>query len=276
MSLQKIDIRLVLSIHPLNKPQIGLYIQMIVTGVTNVFVLTVGLTIPCNILIILSTLNSWCIGYITFSRLKALLTPRAYWSLCHILGYGINVASLTSLPTCKFSLAIGPDYSIQNVVVRGSPSSTQWACYLPSLNGYPFIHLGREEQARGALFKDTTHRRTQGSNSRPWDHEFGNLVLSYASLYRVLVVNILRDWIQWTKPKISSSKKKQNKTKQKQKQKQTKKTGFRQDTLCLWVFGTGYQLVLSHKSKKARANTVPSKKNCKDICSLKNYIFWTT
>ena len=103
--------------------------------------------------------------------------------------------------------------------MRGSPSSTQWACYLPSLNGYPFIHLGREEQVRGALLKDTTHRRAQGSNSRPWDHEFGNLVLSYASLYRVLVVNILRDWIQWTKPKISSSKNKtkQNKNKNKKK-----------------------------------------------------------
>ena len=31
---------------------------------------------------------------------------------------------------------------------EGRQSSTQWACYLPSLSQYPFIYLGREEQVR--------------------------------------------------------------------------------------------------------------------------------
>ena len=32
---------------------------------------------------------------------------------------------------------------------EGRQSSVQWACYLPSVSRYPFIHLGWEEQVRG-------------------------------------------------------------------------------------------------------------------------------
>ena len=40
-----------------------------------------------------------------------------------------------------------------------------------------------------------------------------------------------------------------------------------------WVFETGCQLVLSHNSKKARANTVPSKKDLSHIHGLRKYHF---
>ena len=58
------------------------------------------------------------------------------------------------VPT-SFSLAIGPpgpNYSIlyccYEALWEGRQSSALRACYLPSLNRYPFIHLGREEQVR--------------------------------------------------------------------------------------------------------------------------------
>ena len=34
------------------------------------------------------------------------------------------------------------------LLFEGRQSSAQWACYLPSLSRYPFVHLGWEEQVR--------------------------------------------------------------------------------------------------------------------------------
>ena len=44
---------------------------------------------------------------------------------------------------------------------KGHQFSAQWACYLPSLSRYPFIHLGREEKEESALRKDTTRGATR-------------------------------------------------------------------------------------------------------------------
>ena len=61
-------------------------------------------------------------------------------------------------------------------------SSTQRACYLPSLNRYPFIHLGREEQVPCSR---TQHVGKHGI----WNHDLGTMSLelycwaTHASLY---------------------------------------------------------------------------------------------
>ena len=45
----------------------------------------------------------------------------------------------------SFSQAIGLDYTIIILLWKGRQSSAQQACYFPSLNRYPFIHLARED-----------------------------------------------------------------------------------------------------------------------------------
>ena len=69
-----------------------------------------------------------------------------------------------------------------NVAIRGSPflCTTSQLPSQPKL--VPIIHVDQEKQVR---MKCLAHwhnvQPTQGSNSRPWDHESGALPLSYVT-----------------------------------------------------------------------------------------------
>ena len=69
-------------------------------------------------------------------------------------------------PDVHFSLAVGPDYSVYNVALRGLP-----VLCTTSL-------LGQEEQVKVKCFAQGHNTRpAQGLNSQPWDHESGALAM---------------------------------------------------------------------------------------------------
>ena len=86
---------------------------------------------------------------------------------------------------------------LNNVAVRGS----QWACYLPSLSQYPFIHLGREDQVRVRV----PCSRTQNVHGieliifRSWVRRAPSL--NYKDLLcQALIMNVLltaHNWQKW-------------------------------------------------------------------------------
>ena len=82
-----------------------------------------------------------------------------------------------------FHLRLGQTTQFIMLLWESHQSSAQWACYLPSLSQHLFVHLDERSKFHwSALFKDSTHGRTRGSNSRPWNHESGALPLIYACL----------------------------------------------------------------------------------------------
>ena len=65
--------------------------------------------------------------------------------------------------------------------VRGLAVRHTMSLNLSSLSHYPFVHLGWEKQVKVSA-QGHNMRPTQGSNSRPWDHESRGLPLSYPTL----------------------------------------------------------------------------------------------
>ena len=86
----------------------------------------------------------------------------------------------------SFALAIWPDYIVIMLLCEVHQSSAQRTWYLPSLSQYQFIHLGQEKQVRVKfLAQGHIMPLTQGSSSRPWDHDSRTLPLSYACLLNI-------------------------------------------------------------------------------------------